>query len=465
MDQVIDPMRLMQRVTDRTLDLISAANGVMIGIADDEGITYVCGVGNTGSRVGVRVNLDSSLSGLAVRTGETMRSDDTANDPRVDAEACRQLSVASLVCVPLSHTQETLGVMAVNAASPNAFSDDDVAKLSRLADFVSIAIGSARDLSRASTALLELHQSADKPSRTLDSPDASARTTSRYVMGVLSPETVSHVESSHRIQQVLDEPGVLSMVFQPIVDLGSDEVIAVEALARFDVTPDRSPDVWFHEAHQVGLGVELEVLAISRALSHLTALPDGVALTINAGPAVLTSPEFADMMHDVPARRVVVELTEHTAVDNYPALTAAVRALRRQGMRFAVDDTGSGYSSLAHILKLAPDFIKLDRDLVTGIDLDPVRRALAASLVAFAAETGAQIIAEGVENEYELDIVRHLAVHYAQGYHLGRPANLDAVVSKSHLQTATARPRASKEPSGPHADPPARRRLNSPTIP
>ena len=439
MSQAIDPMRLMQRVTDRTLELISTANGVMIGIADDHGVTYVCGAGDTGSRVGTRVNLDSSLTGLAVRTGQILRSDDTASDPRVDAEACRQLSVASLVCVPLSRTQETLGVMAVNAARPNAFTDEDVAVLSRLADFLSVAIGSARDLSRVSSALLELEESPDESLHASDSAQTSAGAATRYVMSVLSPETVTRVETSQRIQAVLDDPDVLSMVFQPIVDLGSDEVAAVEALARFEATPSRAPDLWFDEAHQIGLGVDLELLAIHHALAHLAALPDRVALTINAGPEVVMSPQFADALRAIPPRRVVLELTEHTAVDDYPALIAAVRALRRQGMRIAVDDTGSGYSSLAHILRLAPDFIKLDRDLVSGIDLDPVRRALAASLVAFAAETGAQIIAEGVENEDELEVVRRLNVRYAQGYHLGRPATLEDAVSNTHLQPVTAR--------------------------
>ena len=101
-------------------------------------------------------------------------------------------------------------------------------------------------------------------------------------------------------------------------------------------------------------------------------------------------------------------------------------------MRIAVDDAGSGYSSLAHILKLAPDFIKLDRELVSGIDLDPVRRALAASLVTFAADTGAEIVAEGVETEDELEVLRRLGVRYAQGYHLGRPAPLHALANRDH---------------------------------
>jgi EAL domain-containing protein (putative c-di-GMP-specific phosphodiesterase class I) len=156
-------------------------------------------------------------------------------------------------------------------------------------------------------------------------------------------------------------------------------------------------------------------------------LPEGVALSINAGPETVMAPGFHKAILGVPAHRVIVELTEHNAIDDYPGLVDSLRSLRKRGTRISIDDTGSGYSSLAHILKLAPDFIKLDRDLVSGIDVDPVRRALAASLVTFAAETGAQIVAEGVETEDELVVLRQLGLRYAQGYYLGRPARLEAL--------------------------------------
>jgi EAL domain-containing protein (putative c-di-GMP-specific phosphodiesterase class I) len=334
----------------------------------------------------------------------------------------------------LSRLNQTLGVLAVNATQANAFTDDDVAILTQLADFVSVAIGSACDLSRVSTQLLELSQPSDA-----SSANASAGSASRYIASVLSPDTVTRIDSRQRIQRVLDDPAVLSMVFQPIVDLVTDEVAAVEALARFDVSPYRSPDLWFNEAHQIGLGVELELLAVRRALAQLPMLPQNVDLTINAGPQAVLCPQFLGMFVDVPARRVILELTEHTLVDDYPRLITALRVLRRKGTRIAIDDTGSGYSSLAHILKLAPDFIKLDRELVTGIDLDPVRRALAASLVTFAAETGAQIIAEGVETEGELAVIRRLGIHYAQGYHLAHPATIDGLADASRRRPTSPR--------------------------
>ena len=437
MGQTIDPMRLMQRVTDRTLELIAAADGVMVGLADNDGVTYVCGAGHRVSHLGTRVALDSSLTGLAVRTGLLQRSDDTEADPRVDSAACRKLSVASLVCIPLVRKHETLGVLAVNAKRAQAFTDDDVAILTQLADFVSVVIGSGVDLSRVNAQLLERGESTDASSGAATAAERqSADVARRYVMSVLSPDMVSKIDSGQRIQAVLDDPQAVSMVFQPIVDLASDETMAVEALARFDITPYRSPDVWFTEAHENGVGVELELLAITLAVAQLPSLPDGVSLTINAGPQTAMCPELRDVVLAAPADRLILELTEHTAIEDYAKLIAALRVLRRAGTRIAIDDTGSGYSSLGHILKLAPDFIKLDRDLVSGIDLDPVRRALAASLVSFAAETGAQIIAEGVETAAELSVLRRLGVRNAQGYHLGRPAPLEAPVDGPWRATA-----------------------------
>lgn len=422
--EAVDPTSLMQRVCDRTLELISAAEGVAIGLVSDQSITYVCGAGAGRSPVGARVDLDASLAGLAIQTGRILRSNNTQSDPRVDDAACRGLSVVSLVCIPLSRSNEMYGVLAVNASGTDAFSDADVAVLARLADFVSVAVGSACDLYRAGNRLLGLGQPQDVSAAATGLSDQSDETTDRYMMSVLNPDTATRIDARLRIQQVLDDPDVLAIVFQPVIDLFTGEIVSVEALARFNVTPVRPPDMWFDDAHRAGLGVELEMLAITRALAHQPMLPDGIALTINAGPETIIGPHLEHALLDVPARRIMIELTEHTAFDNYPRLQAALMRLRKGGVRLAVDDAGSGYSSLTHILKLAPDFIKLDRELISGIDLDPVRRALVTSLVAFAAETGADILAEGVETASELDAIRHLGVRYAQGHYLGRPAPL-----------------------------------------
>jgi EAL domain-containing protein (putative c-di-GMP-specific phosphodiesterase class I) len=441
MGQTMDPMRLMQRVTDRTLDLIAAADGVMVGLADDKGVTYVCGAGHRLSHLGTIVGLDSSLSGIAVRTGQLQRSDDTNVDPRVDAAACRRLSVASLVCVPLRRSHDTIGVLAVNAKRARAFDEANVAMLTRLAEFLSVVIGSACDLDRVGKHLLEIDPSGGPWLAAAGAPTSDSAA-SRYVMSVLSPDTVARFDCGQRLRGIISDPQVLSMVFQPIIDVVKDEVAAVEALARFDISPYRSPDVWFKEARENDFGVELEMLAVTLALAELPMLPDGVALSINAGPETVMAPEFNEAILGIAAGKVIVELTEHNAIDDYPSLIDSLQTLRRRGIRISIDDTGSGYSSLAHILKLAPDFIKLDRDLVSGIDVDPVRRALAAALVAFAAETGAQIVAEGVETEEELAVLRQLGLRYAQGYYFGRPASLEALATAQRKQAPLQEPLA-----------------------
>lgn len=425
MGQTIDPSRLMQRVTDRTLDLIAAADGVMVGLTDGQSVTFVCGAGHRISHLGTTVDLESSLSGLAVRTRHLQRSDDTSTDSRVDAAACNRLSVASLVCVPLCRGQEVLGVLAVNARHSYAFSESDVALLTRLAEFVSVVIGAACDLDRVREHLLNVGIDQGWASVSLEADECDLA--SRYVISVLSPGTVERIDCGQRLRRILNEPQVLSMVFQPIVDLAHDEIVALEALARFDVTPYRSPDLWFNEAHQNGFGAELELLAVAHALAVLPTLPPSVALSINAGPEVVMAPAFAEAILGSSPHRIIIELTEHDAFDDYPGLVSSLHPLRQQGARISIDDTGSGYSSLAHILKLAPDFIKLDRDLVSGIDVDPVRRALASSLVTFAADTGAQIVAEGVETKDELATIRDLGLHHAQGYFLGRPERLGSL--------------------------------------
>ncbi|MBX3284129.1 MAG: EAL domain-containing protein [Actinobacteria bacterium] len=412
----VHPLGVMQRITDRTLGLIESAQGVMIGVADPSGVTYVTGSGNQTLLIGTRVELGSSLTGVAVRTGEVQRSADTELDDRVDLEACRRHHVRSLVCIPLQRDDEVMGVMAVNAPVPDAFTDADVDVLTQLATFMGVAIGSARDLHAVSSELLGFGSTT--PS------GAPATAAHRYVMGVVNAAEATRLENCERIEAILGDPALLSTVFQPVVDLASGETVAYEALSRFHVAPYLPPDRWFAEAHACGLGVDLEVLALERAFAVLPSLADGLALNVNVGPHVVGTSAFLDALAGVPVDRVILELTEHHAVEDYPALIAALRPLRRAGLRVAVDDTGSGYSSLAHILKIAPDFIKLDCELASTIDLDPVRRALAASLVAFAADTGAEIVAEGVENADELAVLRRIGVRFAQGYHLGHPAPL-----------------------------------------
>ncbi len=220
------------------------------------------------------------------------------------------------------------------------------------------------------------------------------------------------------------EPGVMSIVFQPVIDLRLGRIAGAEALARFATTPVRTPDLWFNEAWEVGLGVELELIAIRQALASLGSLPEGCHLAINASPETLVSPLLDAVLDGFPGDRLIVELTEHAQVDDYSNVKTATERLRARGIRLAIDDAGAGFSSLQHILHLRPDLIKLDRSLTQGIDGDPVRYALAAALVTFALSLEAEICAEGIEKDAELAALQHLGIAYGQGYFLGRPRPL-----------------------------------------
>jgi EAL domain-containing protein (putative c-di-GMP-specific phosphodiesterase class I)/FixJ family two-component response regulator len=243
---------------------------------------------------------------------------------------------------------------------------------------------------------------------------------------------------SERIRDVL-EHGKLTMVFQPIVDLETEEVVGLEALARFPGDPDRATQAWFTEATAVGLRLELELAAIEAALAALAEAPAGPYLSVNAMPDTLASEGLAVLLAYAPADRLVLEITEHAPVHDYEGLNKAMQRMRGRGIRLAVDDAGSGFASLRHILQLAPDIIKIDNALTRNVYKDPARRALAAGLISFAAELGATIIAEGIETRLELDALRALGVRYGQGFFVGRPGPIAAVMSIGDLTRSRGR--------------------------
>jgi EAL domain-containing protein (putative c-di-GMP-specific phosphodiesterase class I) len=225
--------------------------------------------------------------------------------------------------------------------------------------------------------------------------------------------------------------GGIVPVFQPIVDLVSGRPRGVEALSRFD-DPQTSPQQWFDEAHEVGLGPDLELAAIRAVAAVADRIPGGWSIWLNVGPDALHSPSLLDALAGVGLARCVFELTEHARVSDYQALARTLEPLRAGGARLAVDDAGAGFASLRHILRLSPDFIKIDRAIVDQLDDDRGARALAAALTSFAAEMGAEVVAEGVERNATATTLTELGVHLAQGYLFARPVAPDALDAVLH---------------------------------
>jgi EAL domain-containing protein (putative c-di-GMP-specific phosphodiesterase class I) len=157
-----------------------------------------------------------------------------------------------------------------------------------------------------------------------------------------------------------------------------------------------------------------------RALARVGDLPDGAYLSLNCSHRAAMSGELLDAF-GVDAHRIVVEITEHEAVEDYERLTSALERLRAAGVRVAIDDAGAGFASLRHTLRLRPDIVKIDIGIVRDVDRDRGKRALASALARFAGEMGMAVVAEGIESQAELDTLLELDVVMGQGFHLAEP--------------------------------------------
>lgn len=247
-------------------------------------------------------------------------------------------------------------------------------------------------------------------------------------LAMLAELVTGHAEAQRQrdadereILELLGE-GLAQIAFQPIIDLDRGSLLGMEALSRF---PARfgGPERVFAAAHEVGLGAELEGLAVRQAFDILPMLGPDQYVAVNLSPSVAF-----DLAHHVethpgiPYHQLVLEITEHAAVHRYADLRDRLEPARQRGLRIAIDDAGAGHASLKHVVELAPDIIKVDRSLVHGMTSDRARRSVVTAFVALAHDIGATLIAEGVEQRDDLDTARALGVTGAQGYLLARPS-------------------------------------------
>ncbi len=245
------------------------------------------------------------------------------------------------------------------------------------------------------------------------------------MLGELVVDDLDREREQARIHQALSElieTDNVDVAYQPIVDLRNGDCIGVEALARFPESFGPT-DQLFAEANSVGLGLELERLAIRQAWFALERLRPEQFLAFNVSPeALLELARRAQLRTDLPLRQLVVEITEQSVVESYADLRDVMVPLRDQGLRISVDDAGAGYASLHHIVELRPDFIKIDRSLVHGLADDHARHVAVSAFVLLSLDLGATVIAEGVERHSDLSALCELGVHAAQGYLLGKPS-------------------------------------------
>ena len=244
------------------------------------------------------------------------------------------------------------------------------------------------------------------------------------------------------VRDVIAAGDSLEMHLQPIVALDKPlgTPAGYEALARFQTSPYEPPNVWLERASHAGLQHELELSCVRNAITHLNAFPATPYLAVNVSPATLVSAEFERIVSDVPADRLVVEVTEHEVVREYDALVRVIGGLRDRGLRLAVDVAGAGFASFRHVLELSPEIIKLDTHLIRGVSEDHSREALVRSLVSFAEDVGATLVAEGIESRADLMTLRNARVPFGQGYLFAHPGPAPTI-----LRRRTGRARAPRQ--------------------
>jgi EAL domain-containing protein (putative c-di-GMP-specific phosphodiesterase class I) len=273
-----------------------------------------------------------------------------------------------------------------------------------------------------------------------------------------SPGAEQRASDRRALERLVGGEG-LSMVVQPIVDVRTNTVHAYEALARFaEPRLDGSPLQWFARAEELGERSALERACLCQALELFARRPAGTRLSVNLSAPVLLDPLTRKMLDDTRAgdanglEGLIVEITEETLVHADMELARAIAPLTARGAHLAIDDMGAGYSGLRQITAVRPGYLKLDRSLISGIDRDSERAALVGALAGYASQVGSMLVAEGVETEAELAVVRGLGVPLVQGFYFSRPASpwpeLNAGTNTPPTATQANAERPAVEPVG-----------------
>ncbi len=273
---------------------------------------------------------------------------------------------------------------------------------------------------------------------TLRNPFRAAETQLRAVLDeargdALLVRQVQERRRRHAFLSVLFS-GRVTSVYEPIVSVASKTVYGYEALARGpDGTDYHSPAVLFGTAEREGLVFELDCLCRQSGLEGASALPGGTRLFLNVRPTAIYDSQFrpANVIQTLERANlrpsdVVFEISEQESIGNFAAFREIRDEYRKLGFQFALDDTGAGYASLQALIELEPEFIKVDRALITNLDTDRSKQSLLRALQAVADGIGAKIIGEGLDTLEELETLGALGIPFGQGWLFGRPTPLRA---------------------------------------
>jgi len=408
----VDPASLMVRVAEQACAFMANADGAAVNLlrASDNSYVTVSACGVVAPAMGFVIAKDRSVQGIAAREKRPILIRDSHVDPRLSENVRainKQWGTRSWAMIPLVHNDTAIGSLMLAAAGPGAFTEADIEPMVAVSDFVSALIGSQFELSTLLTEVMT-----DDPDRGQDA------FTARFVASVMMPEAVEAERHQIHLDALLEDPDVLGVAFQPIVHLASRRPIAYEGLARFPASMEGTPAQWFSTARRFGRSLDLEGAALGAVLAAARAIPRECPVSVNLSPNAVLEPAIQDALL-AQDRRLIIEITEH---EPFPDdLGGGLNRLREQGIDVAVDDAGAGYASFTQLLRLRPDIIKIDGELIADIDNDPAKRAITTALTSLAAELDAQIVAEAVETAGQLETLIGLGIEYGQGFYLGRP--------------------------------------------
>ena len=240
--------------------------------------------------------------------------------------------------------------------------------------------------------------------------------------GIPNGSEPSPRDPREEIARIIERRAV-ECAYQPIADLETFHVIGVEALPRFRTRPMRPPETWLTEAAQHGSLIDLELVALAAALGGMEVLPSDAFLAVSVSPRTALSDRLGDLIRGADPKRIALELNEPSAgLDALP--TGGLDELRHRGVRVGVRHAGSGLWGPRHLVKLAPDLIKVDMSTLREMSADPTGHDPVSSVIGFASDTGAKVVAEGVETDQEAEALRRLGIDLAQGNYLARPGQI-----------------------------------------
>ncbi|QIB67901.1 GGDEF domain-containing protein [Aminipila butyrica] len=243
-------------------------------------------------------------------------------------------------------------------------------------------------------------------------------------------KTVNAIEQTDStILEGILEGKYIKPVYQPIVSLVDGQTFGYEALSRISNKAfHMNIEHMFRTADRMNKSWELEALCRSKALENSIHIDAGKKLFLNVNSNIIYDNKFREGFtknrlneYGLDANNIIFEITERVAILDSNAFLGSINHYKSQNYGIAIDDVGAGYSGLNVIASVRPNLMKLDMNLVRGIDKDEIKQLLCKAMVDFGKNAGIQLIAEGIETEEELKTLINLKVDYGQGYFLGIP--------------------------------------------